>query len=112
MFCFFSISSNPTSRFERGTNIEEQCISGSRKRRMTKMEIFERDKLKLKNLRFKQKIKHPLIKISCTGKCYNRCTLLSDEHQNVIWSQFWQMDYTHCRKFISQCISILPIKRW
>jgi len=89
----------------------EGGIAGMRKRRMTGNEKHFRN-IKLSEIKNQiQMDKHPLILKTCTGKCKRQCNLLSNENQASIWFEFWKLNYTDRRKYMSKCINLAPIKR-
>ncbi|CAH1122987.1 unnamed protein product [Ceutorhynchus assimilis] len=68
-------------------------------RRLVGREKIERDKNK-----------HPMRAI-CNGKCRSLCKSLTEEHRHDIWNQYWNLDYTSRRKWLSKHVTLLPVKR-
>ncbi|XP_060881369.1 uncharacterized protein LOC132952892 [Metopolophium dirhodum] len=82
-----------------------------RKRRMSKNEKYTQQ-VKMKETQNKKQIdKHPIILKTCDGKCKKQCPLLSNEHQKEIWKNFWRLNYTDRRKYLSKCVTLVPVKR-
>jgi len=78
---------------------------------MTTSEKHDRNNI-LKEINIKkQKDKHPVIQKTCIGKCKKLCNLLTHEHQTTIWLDFWKLNYTERRKYMSKCVNIANIKR-
>jgi len=89
----------------------EGGIAGMRKRRMTGREKHDQN-IKLIEIKNQNQMdKHPLILKTCTGKCKRQCSLLSHENQASIWSEFWKLNYTDRRNYMSKCVNLTPIKR-
>jgi len=82
-----------------------------RKRRMTKNEKYTRQ-AKIKETQNQKQIdKHPITLKTCDGKCKKQCPLLSNEHQKEIWLHYWKLNYSDRRKYLSKCVTLVPIIR-
>uniref|UniRef100_A0A2S2NCQ6 DUF7869 domain-containing protein n=1 Tax=Schizaphis graminum TaxID=13262 RepID=A0A2S2NCQ6_SCHGA len=98
--------------------VETHCNTGHRnqeitlrKRRMSSNEKYTRQ-VKIKEAQNKKQIdKHPIILKTCDGKCKKQCPLLSDEHQKEIWLKYWKLSYSDRRKYLSKCVTLVPVKR-
>ncbi|KAF0712147.1 Uncharacterized protein FWK35_00029107 [Aphis craccivora] len=89
----------------------EGGIAGMRKRRMTGNKKHNHN-IKLSEIKNQNQMdKHPLILKTCTGKCKRQCHLFSHENQASIWSEFWKLNYTDRRKYMSKCINLVSVKR-
>lgn len=89
----------------------EGGIAGMRKRRLTGNEKHNHN-IKLSEIKNQNQMdKHPLILKTCTGKCKRQCHLLSHENQASIWSEFWKLNYTDRRKYMSKYINLVSVKR-
>ncbi|CAH1098633.1 unnamed protein product [Psylliodes chrysocephalus] len=69
------------------------------RKRLVGMEKIDRDKTK-----------HPIWAI-CEGKCRRQCKYLTEDHRHSIWNQYWNMEYTRRRKWLSKHLKLIPVKR-
>lgn len=64
-----------------------------------------------KTLDNKNMLKHPMIRESCDGKCRRQCSSFSYQERQIIWDEYWKMNFPARRGFLNKFVQISEVKR-
>lgn len=91
-------------------NADEEIMNNTNPLPKKKIKKKQNSKEKKERALKKTQSEHPM-REKCEGKCKRQCSDFTEQRRNTIWENFWSLDYTSRRKWMSCHITLVPVKR-
>lgn len=103
-------NSEPESKDGQNTNQLVNASEEGKEKSPTETCIKKKRKLNKNEKIIRDKGKHP-IRDRCPGKCRRDCEKLEENQRKKIWEEYWTLDYSSRRKWLTKHVKLLPVKR-